>query len=173
MGCSQNRKRCPRLCHVSKIRRINARYNEAKHTSNLVVLVLAVLDSSHENGGLVREDQTLAVLAKVLVTGPEHGVQHALVQEEVSHPLGNDDVDLWERQLNFLHLALEQGNLVGHAVGLDDLAGLVDDGGHVHTDNVLGAGLDSEHAEDGGSAANIEHDLVLEKVTVVVDGVAV
>lgn len=49
----------------------------------------------------------------------------------------------------------------------------MDDGGHVDTDNVLRAGLGGEHAEDGGTAANVEDDLVLEDVGVVVDSIAV
>ena len=81
-------------------------------TANLFILVLSILNTSHEDGSLVWEDQTLAVLAQVLVAGPEHGVQHALVQQEVSHPFRNDDIDLWERQLNLLHLALQKCNLV-------------------------------------------------------------
>ena len=144
-----------------------------QHTANLVLLVVAVLNTSHEDGGLVGEDQTLAVLAEVAVTGPQDGVKHALVEEEVAHPLGDDNINLGERQLDLLHLALKQGNLVREAVHLDDLPGLDDDGGHVDTDNVLCAGLGGEHAEDGGTAADIEDDLVLEEVGVVVDGIAV
>lgn len=150
-----------------------SRSAEGEHTANLVLLVVAVLDTSHEDGGLVREDEALAVLAKVTVTSVQDSVQHALVEKEVSHPLGNDDIDLGERQLNLLHLALQKGDLVGQAVHLDDLLGLVDDGGHVDTDNVLRASLGGEHAEDGGTAANVEDDLVLEDVGVVVDSIAV
>jgi hypothetical protein len=144
-----------------------------KRTANLVLLVVAVFDTSHEDGGLVREDKTLAVLAEVAVTRPQNGVHHALVEEEVAHPLGDDDVNLGERQLDLLHLALQEGDLVGQTVDLDDLPGFDDDGGHVDTDNVLCAGLGGEHAENGGAAANVEDDLVLEEVGVVVDGVAV
>lgn len=106
-------------------------------TANLLVLILSVLDTGHEDGGLVGEDQ--AVLDEVLVTGIQDSVEHALVQQEVAHPLGDDDVDLIEGQLDLLHLALEQGDLVAHAVGLDNLLGLVDDGGHVDSDDMLGA----------------------------------
>ena len=144
-----------------------------QHTANLVLLVVAVLNTSHEDGGLVGEDQTLAVLAEVAVTGPQNGVKHALVEEEVAHPLGDDNVNLGERQLDLLHLALQESDLVRQTVDLNDLPGLDDDGGHVDTDNVLCAGLGGEHAEDGGTAADIEDDLVLEEVGVVVDGIAV
>jgi hypothetical protein len=144
-----------------------------KRTANLVLLVVTILDTSHEDGGLVGEDKALAVLAEVAVTRPQDGVKHALVEKEVAHPLGDDDIDLGERQLNLLHLALEKGDLVGEAVHLNDLAGLDDDGGHVDADNVLCASLGGEHAENGGTAADIEDDLVLEEVGVVVDGIAV
>lgn len=142
-------------------------------TANLVLLVVAILDTGHEDGSLVREDQALAVFAEVAVTSPQDGVKHALVEEEVAHPLGDDDVDLRERQLDLLHLALEQCDLVRHAIDLDDLLSLVDDGGHVDANDVLGAGLDGEHAENGGSTADVEDDLILEQVGVVVDGIAV
>lgn len=72
--------------------------------SNLLILVLAVLDTSHEDGGLVGEDQ--AVGHEVLVSGPEDGVQHGLVEKEVSHPLRDDDVNLVEWEHNILHLSL-------------------------------------------------------------------
>jgi hypothetical protein len=144
-----------------------------EHTTNLVLLVVAVLDTSHEDGGLVREDKTLAVLAEVAITRPKDGVKHRLVEEEVAHPLRDDDINLGERKLDLLHLALEKGNLVREAVHLDDLPGLDNDGRHVNTDNVLCASLGGEHAENGGTAADIEDDLVLEEVGVVVDGIAV
>lgn len=142
-------------------------------TADLVLLVVAILDTSHEDGGLVGENETLAILAEVAVTGPKDGVKHGLVEEEVSHPLRDDDVDLRERKLYLLHLALQKGDLVRQAVHLNDLPGLDNDGGHVNTDNVLCASLGGEHAEDGGTAADIKDDLVLEEVGVVVDGIAV
>ena len=111
-------------------------------TANFVILVLAVLDTGHVHGSLVGEN--LASLDEVAVTSVEDGVQHALVEKEVTHPLRNDNVDLGERQLNLLHLSLEKCNLVGQAVDSDDLAGLLNDGRHIDTDYVLGTGLRSE-----------------------------
>lgn len=46
--------------------------------------------------------------------------------------------------MNLLHLALKESNLVGQAVDVNDLTGLLDDGGHVNTNDVLGAGTSSE-----------------------------
>ena len=63
--------------------------------------------------------------------------------------------------------------LVGEAVLLHDGLGLLDDPGHVDADDLSGSGLGSEHGEDAGAAANIEHDLVLEQVLVVPHRVAV
>lgn len=113
-------------------------------TSDLLLLVVTILDTSKEDGRLVREDQ--AVLLQVGVTRIQHGVQHGLVEQEVAHPLRDDDVDLGEGHIDLLHLALDQGDLVGHTVGLDDLARLEDDGRHVDTDNVLRSSLDGEPA---------------------------
>lgn len=94
-------------------------------TSNLVILVLAILDGSHVHGGLVGED--LATGGEVDVTGVEDGVQHALVEKEVAHPLGYDDVNLGEGKMNLLHLALKKGDLVGKPVDGDDLLSLSND----------------------------------------------
>jgi len=120
-------------------------------TANLLVLVIAILDAGHEDGRLVGEDEALAVLAQVLVARPQHRVQHALVQQEVAHPLGDDDVDFREGQLHLLHLALQQRDLVRHAVRFDNLSRLEDNGRHVDADHVLGAGLDGEPAGDNMS----------------------
>jgi ribosomal protein S11 len=161
----------------------------AELTVDLLLLVVAILDTGDKDGGLVGEDET--ALDEVTVTGPQDGVQHGLVEQEVAHPLGDDDVDLGEGENNLLHLALQEGDLVAQAVDLDNLLGLADDGRHVDSDDVLGASLCGEpvgrvsvrgqkerngecaHGQDAGSAANIEDDLVLEQVTVLVDGVAV
>lgn len=119
-----------------------ARERICKHTSNLFLLVVTIFDAGKENGGLVGEDE--AVLLEIGVASIQDCVQHALVQQEIAHPLRDDDVDLGEGHLNLLHLALDQGDLVGEAVGLDNLAGLEDDGRHVDANDVLGAGLGSE-----------------------------
>lgn len=110
-----------------------------EHTANLLILVVTIFDTSNEDGSLVGEDETAG--SQVTVTGVEDSVQHGLVEEEITHPLRDDDVNLGEGKLDLLHLALDQGDLVGEAVDLDNLTSLEDDGGHVNTDNVLGAGL--------------------------------
>lgn len=81
-----------------------------KLTSNLLFLVVAILDAGKEDGGLVGKDE--AVLLEVLVTGIKHSIQHALVEEEITHPLGDDDVHFGEGQLNLLHLALNQSDFI-------------------------------------------------------------
>jgi len=187
------RRHRPRLFEAQIISSFPAIRIADKLTSNLLLLVVTVLDTGDKDGGLVGEDET--ALLEVTVTGPQDSVQHALVQQEVAHPLGDDDVDLGEGKNNLLHLALKKSDLVAQAVNLDDLLCLVDDGRHVNTNDVLGAGLCGEpvysvsalarvmcggvargareHAEDTGTAANIEDNLVLEEVGVLVNGVAV
>lgn len=110
--------------------------------ADLLVLVVAILNTSHEDGGLVGEDKTVG--HKVLVSGVQDGVQHGLVEKEVSHPLRDDNVDFREGKLNFLHLALQKGDLVRHSIDGNNLLCLHDDRGHVNTNNVLCASLDGE-----------------------------
>jgi hypothetical protein len=78
---------------------------------------------------------------------------------------------------------------VVEAVGVNDLLGLVEDVGHVDTNDLLGTGLSSEHGENTSAASDLEqlatcgvgqlfntyvkNDLVLEEVLVLEDGVAV
>lgn len=45
---------------------------------------------------------------EVLVAGEENAVEHALVEKEVSHPLGDDDVDVLDGENDLLHLALDE-----------------------------------------------------------------
>lgn len=114
-------------------------------TSDLVVLVLAIFDSSQVHGSLVGED--LATGNKVAVAGVENSVQHALIEEEVTHPLGDDDINLGVREDNLFHFSLEESDLVRQAVASDNLLGLLDDRGHIHTDYVLSTSLSSKPVE--------------------------
>lgn len=155
---------------------------EKQLTSNLLILIFSILNTSHEDSSLIWENQT--IWRKVLVSSVENGIQHGFIEQEVTHPFRDDDVNFWEWKYNLLHLSLKQCNLVGHAVDFDNLTGLFDDGGHINTDNVFGAGLDGEpfilsvsgnlrcwkgkytHAENGGTASYIKNNLVLEKMLV-------
>ena len=158
-----------------------------------------------------------SVAYKVLVSSKEDGVKHGLVQEEVAHPLSvslamnplgrahlrDDDVELVDRKGDILELALDKLDLclsarpradfvtrtvLREAVGPDNLLRLVQDVGHVDTDNKLGSSLGREHGEDTGSTADlslvplttvrpneahVEHSLALEQVRVLHDGVSV
>lgn len=111
-------------------------------TLDLLILVLAVLNTGKEDGGLVGEDET--ILLEIGVSGVENGVEHGLVEKEVAHPLRDDDVDLGKGKLNLLHLALEKSDLVGETVGGDDFTSLEDDGRHIDTNNVLSTSLGGE-----------------------------
>jgi hypothetical protein len=114
------------------------------HTANLLFLVVSVLNSRKEDSSLVREDEAIGL--EVLITRIEHRVEHALVQEEIAHPLRDDDVNLRERHLNLLHLALKESDLVRHAIDGHDFSRLLNDGRHIHANDMLCAGLDREPA---------------------------
>lgn len=113
-----------------------------RHTTDLLVFIIAVFDSSHENRSFVWEDE--AIRNEIFVPSIKDSIQHRLIEQEISHPLRDYDIDLWERQFNLFHFALEKSNLVRHAVNCDDLARLLDDSGHVDSDYMLRTGLHSK-----------------------------
>lgn len=141
---SRSRRRCPRL-FGEVISYVNEEANEGKRlTANLLVLVLSIFDTGHEDRSLVRENQS--IWRQILITSIQDGVKHGLVEQEITHPLRDYNVDFWEWQHHFFHFSLQEGDLVGHAVDLDNLLGLFDDGRHVDTDYMLCA---SFHGEPG------------------------
>jgi hypothetical protein len=58
---------------------------DSQLTANLLLLVLAILNTGHEDGSLVGENQT--ILDQVLVARIQDGIQHGLIEQEVAHPL--------------------------------------------------------------------------------------
>ena len=79
-----------------------------ERTVDLLLLVLLVLDRGEVYRRRVRKQH--AARGEVLVAREQHRVQHGLVQEEIAHPLADDDVELLQRQLNLLKLALDERN---------------------------------------------------------------
>lgn len=59
------------------------------------------------------------------------------------------------------------------AISPDNLFSLVQNVGHVNADNQLGTSLRGEHGKNTSTTANVKNHLVLEKVGVLHDGVAV
>lgn len=74
-------------------------------TVDLLVLVLSIFNSSNVDASLVGKDD--AAGNEPLVASKNDRVQHGLVEEEIPHPLAHDDVDLLNRELNLLDLALD------------------------------------------------------------------
>ena len=110
--------------HLFRVTNINKRLHESKllDTShiksihvvpevNLILAVLGILDTADEDLSLIGEDET--VLHKPLVSGVEDSVEHRLVEEEVTHPLGDDDVNLVDGEGDVLDLAADEGDLCG------------------------------------------------------------
>ena len=135
---------------------------------------------------------------KILVSSVEDRIQHGLIEQKVSHPLGDDYVDLVNGELDFLHLALNQGNFIIHVVDFDNLTGFLNYRRHVDGVHMLCASMDCEpvgyvvlamapeaggvcgggggvckHAENGCPASYIQHNLVPEQVLVLVDCILV
>ena len=82
-----------------------------QQTIDFLLLVLLVLDRSDVQRCMVREDESSRL--EVAVTGLEHGIQHRLVKEEVTHPFGNNDIELLYWQLRILQFSLHKGDSWG------------------------------------------------------------
>lgn len=83
-------------------------------TINGAVVVVLVLDSQKHQLRAVGEDQASLLLDVILammlhqplVSREDDRVEHGLVEEEVAHPLRDDDVHLVHRKRHLLHLSL-------------------------------------------------------------------
>ena len=136
----------------------------------LRVNVLLIGDAADEHVALIGEE--LDIGGAKLVASIEDGVEHGFIQQEVAHPLGDDDINLLVEG-DLLHLTADDGDDILEAIVLNDLGGLLGNGGAVDANNLTGAGLGGEHGKDAGAAANVENNLILEKVAVGKDSVAV
>lgn len=65
---------------------------------------MAIMIYLNKQGRPVRQHD--APLGKVLVAREQYTRQHALVEEAVTHPFGDDDVNLANTDVHVLHLAL-------------------------------------------------------------------
>lgn len=137
----------------------------------LLVLVLAVLDGSDEDLGTIWEH--LASFVEVLVASPKHTIKHRLIKQEVTHPLRDNDVDFLNGEHNFLHLALEHGDLVLKTILLDDFPCKNCNLSVLDGVDVFSSSSGSENTEDASSTANIEHNLILEILGIILDGALV
>ena len=108
-----------------------------------LLFVVRVLDAHKVHFGPVGEHE--AVRLEPLVPCVEDSVEHAFVEQEVTHPLGDNDVDLVHRQVDLLDLAFDYCDLVREPVVLDYLPRLDRDVGRVHTVHVLGPGSAGEY----------------------------
>lgn len=60
---------------------------------------------------MIGEDESS--LLEVFVASEKDGVQHGLVEQEVAHPFGYDDVELLDWELDVLELALHESDGCG------------------------------------------------------------
>ena len=84
-----------------------------------------------------------------LVAGKEHGVEHGLVEEEVAHPLADDDVDLLG-QLDVLQLLVDDLDGVLESVGLDDGLGGLGDASALNLETIMDQGNRAERKREKG-----------------------
>ena len=86
---------------------------------NVLYLVLSVFNTSDVKSGFVWEHKS--PLSQPFVSGIQNCIKHALVEEAVSHPLGDDDVHLlnavWQSYL--LNFSPNDLNFIRKIVSLD------------------------------------------------------
>ena len=138
---------------------------------DFVLIEALVVHGGQVERGAVREHHSVGL--HPLVARVQHGVQHGLVEHEVAHPLGNDDVHALDRQRDFLAFALDHGDAVGEAVAFDDVARVLCNVSLFDRVDVLGPGLGREDAQHARAGAHVQDDFVLEKVSVLHYGVLV
>ena len=64
---------------------------------------------------------------QVFVSSYQYCVKILFIQQKVTHPLGDDNVDLVNGQLHFLHFALNQRHLIRQTIVLHNLTCLNND----------------------------------------------
>lgn len=62
---------------------------------------------------------------------------------------------------------------ISETVSIDNLLSLIQNVGHINSNNLFGSGSGSEHGQNTGSTTDIEDDLILEKVGVLLNSVSV
>ena len=77
-------------------------------TVDLLFLVLLVLDGADEQRSGVRENHPTRL--EVLIPRQKDGVQHGLVQQEIPHPLRDDDIELLDREFSLFKLPFDEGD---------------------------------------------------------------
>mmetsp|Transcript_32422 Transcript_32422/g.70797 ORF Transcript_32422/g.70797 Transcript_32422/m.70797 type:complete len:339 (+) Transcript_32422:511-1527(+) len=120
---------------------------------------LVAADRRQEHAAVARVQGTARL--QPLVACNQDGVQHGLAEEEIAHPLGDDDVHLL-RELELLHVALHDLDFVAHAVILRKGFGMLCHVRRLNGVHFLGAGLGGPDGENPASRADIQYNLVLE-----------
>lgn len=67
-----------------------------------------VFYGSEVESGSIGEDETIRF--EVLVAGKENGVEHGLVEKEVTHPFRDDDIEFFDWEICFFEFALHEGD---------------------------------------------------------------
>mmetsp|Transcript_27342 Transcript_27342/g.69582 ORF Transcript_27342/g.69582 Transcript_27342/m.69582 type:complete len:337 (+) Transcript_27342:337-1347(+) len=128
-----------RLCHGQRLDAGEVKAVHVVPVVDLLRLVLAVLNAHDVQGGLVGQDD--AVGGEPLVPGINYCVEHGLIEQEVAHPLADNDVNLVHWECDLLHLALNDGHSPLIPVVPHDLLRLVRDRAALDAVHVLRASL--------------------------------
>ena len=84
------------------------------HSLDMRVMHVVVIHSNQTHVTVVR--QQVSTRSEVAITCPQHSVKHGFEEQEVAHPLGNDDVNTFERKLHVFHATFQQSDTIAQTV---------------------------------------------------------
>mmetsp|Transcript_11011 Transcript_11011/g.26020 ORF Transcript_11011/g.26020 Transcript_11011/m.26020 type:complete len:429 (+) Transcript_11011:180-1466(+) len=141
--------------------------------------IFFVLNGSNVHGAVGGEHQSRGRFQE-FVAGPNERIQHALSQEEISHPFTDHNVHdaLWmigavrfqavflDGQLDVLDGPLDDGDNVFDTVRLHDLPCVLGHVGVLDCVNLSGTGLGRPDGQNSRSGSHVHDDLVLENIRI-------
>lgn len=105
----------------------------------LFVVIGAIVQCGDKHGSDIGEKDSIR--RQPLFARVEHRVEHGLVEQEVSHPLGYYDIHFIYRQDDLFNQPIKDGNFILQVILLYDVAAMDVDVGFLDAIDVLGPGL--------------------------------
>lgn len=88
----------------------------------LLLVVSLVVDHRHVHPRLVGHHQS--PLSQPFIPCIQDRVEHGLIEQEITHPLGDDYVNFLDRQFDFFDQAVDYGDFICQVVLLDDISAM-------------------------------------------------
>lgn len=130
--------------------------------------------------------------SEVTVPGVNDGIEHGFEEETVTHPFGDNDIDLLDGKSHFLDFATDapvikgsiwkliKSRCIGYirdhitkTILINDLLSPVDNVRIVNSNDLFCTCFSAEHGEDPRATPDVQHNLVLEDTLIVIDEVTI